>query len=73
VTTPLSPTNDPGLLPAAAAARPMQAGMESVARALDGQALEGRRAVRRVRRTKAGAETRGQPPDGRGRRLDRTA
>jgi hypothetical protein len=73
MTTPLAPTNDPGLLPAATAARPMQAGMETVAKALDGQALEGRRAVKRVRRTKPSAGTRGEPSDGRGRRVDRTA
>ena len=71
--TPLAPTNDPGSLPPAAVARPMQPGMETVARALDGKALEGRRVVKKLRRANAAAETRGERSDGRGRRLDRTA
>lgn len=71
--TPLAPTNEAGSLPPAAVQRPTQPGMETVARVLDGQALEGRRAVKKVRRAKAAAETRGERPDGRGRRLDRTA
>ena len=70
---PLAPTNDPTLLPAATAARPTQAGMEAVERALDGEALEGRRAVRRSRRVPAASESKGVSADGRGRRVDRTA
>jgi hypothetical protein len=68
---PLAPTGDPGLLPAAAAARPMQAGMEETTRALDGEAIEGRRAVRRVKR--AGASSKSRDARGRGKHVDRTA
>jgi hypothetical protein len=71
--TPLAPTHDPGSLPPAAVAHPMQPGTEKLARALDGKALEGRGAVKRVRRIKASAEARSHSSDGRGRRVDRTA
>jgi hypothetical protein len=70
---PLAPTNDPSLQPAATAARPTQAGMEAVERALDGEALEGRRAVRPRRRVAAPTEPKAAAVDGRGRRVDRTA
>lgn len=71
--TPLAPTNDPASLPPAAVAHPMQPGAEKVARVLDGKTLEGRRAVKKLRRAEPAAETHGERPDGRGRRLDRTA
>ena len=65
----LGNTADPALQPAAAAARPTEAGTEATKKALDQQELEGREAVKLIKQAEAPP-----PPDpDRGHRVDRKA
>ncbi len=70
---PIASTTDPALLPAAAAARPTQAGMEAMARVLDGETLEGRKAVKRPARASASSRNEPASADGRGQLVNRRA
>jgi hypothetical protein len=70
MTNAIGSAHDPVLQPAAAAARPVEAGAEAARKALDQAALEGRDAVQVVRET---APEPTAEPDAQGRLVDRTA
>lgn len=62
---------DRALEPAAAASRPVDAGVEAARKALDQEELQGREAVKLIK--EAGRDPEPPPPSDRGARVDRRA
>lgn len=73
MTNAIGSAQDPALQPAAAAARPIEAGVAATKQSLDQQQSTGRLAVQLIQEAAKAASPTSEPHPGRGKIVDRTA